>query len=119
MEKNPLKALHSDVFKPLEGSNVIFLNLRSSQLEFIDKGKHSTLNNSFLFSTLVISDTFAPLKKLESIDLYFNPKLFQPGAGTGLPPISLAFDVLEQWTAMENIGGKYLNDNTFNPTLTP
>ena len=39
LEKNPLKILQSTVFKPFEKSNVIFLNLRSSQLEFIHKGE--------------------------------------------------------------------------------
>ena len=104
LEKNPLRALHSDVFEPLEGSNVIFLNLRSSQLEFIDKGKHKITSFPIAFVHCFFLDTFAPLKKLKSIDLYFNPKLFQPAGGSCLPPISLAFDVLEHSAKMTNIG---------------
>lgn len=56
-----------------------------------------------LISTLQCSETFSPLGQLKNIDLYFNPKLFQPGSDC-VPPISLAFDVLENSEEITNIG---------------
>jgi hypothetical protein len=50
------------------------------------------------------SDTFLPLRNLQHVDLYYNPKLFQPGLDTCTLPISVALTSLQQDHNFANLG---------------
>merc|ERR1719239_495173 len=85
LARNPLHSLPADMFKPLRCSPLTHLDLRSAHLEFIHK------------------DAFVPLQKLQYLDLFFNPKLFQP-TGTCSFPIFPSFAALYNETAFDTLG---------------
>ena len=51
-----------------------------------------------------LSDVFQPLKNLEHVDLYYNPKLFQPGFDSCSLPISRGLSGLEHHANFANLG---------------
>ena len=50
------------------------------------------------------AETFKPLKLLRNIDLFFNPKLFQPGVDTCIPPIATSFSMFKTTSKILNLG---------------
>ena len=104
LKKNPLQVLDATIFVPLRNSKIFHLNLQSCQLEFIHKGKpilNRVSNNSM---TLFYLDAFKPLSRLQSIELFFNPKLFQPGFESCVPPITVSFSVFKVSSILHNLG---------------
>ena len=49
-------------------------------------------------------DAFKPLSRLQSIELFFNPKLFQPGFESCVPPITVSFSVFKVSSILHNLG---------------
>ena len=59
-----------------------------------------------------LPDVFQPLKNLEHVDLYYNPKLFQPGFDSCSLPISRGLSGLEHHANFANLG-KMLKKNNY------
>ena len=60
-----------------------------------------TYSNSIL---TICTDAFLPLPHLDHVDLYYNPKLFQPGLDTCTLPITRALASLQQDYNFQNLG---------------
>ena len=49
-------------------------------------------------------DSLKPLIHLRNIDLFFNPKLFQPSLGSCVPPIAVSFNFFRTTTTLRTLG---------------
>ena len=59
------------------------------------------------FYTYNFTETFKPLKLLRNIDLFFNPKLFQPGSDACIPPIAASFSLFKTTSTIKSLGNLF------------